>query len=135
MLVDAACRWAVYEQSPFSLELADRSLALPDPRRRLLVLLTQRPRGRAAPWLQRILGLEGLSRLDRVLAIQALPPALVDANAAGDGLEIFVISGRLGHDGGRLNAGAWLREPRGLSMAVTARTETTLYIKRNHLRA
>ena len=74
-------------------------------------------------------------RLLRLAPGASLPPALVDANAAGAGLEIFVVSGRLGHHERRLNAGAWLREPRGLSTVVTAGTETTLYIKRNHLRA
>ena len=64
-----------------------------------------------------------------------LPIQLVDAAAAGDGLELFVISGRLADRKERRSAGAWLREPLGLSRGLTAQTETTLYLKRNHLRS
>ncbi|WP_299393165.1 cupin domain-containing protein [Pelagibius sp.] len=73
-------------------------------------------------------------RLLRLAPGAALPPALIDGEAAGGGLEMFIVSGRLSNGEGRLNAGAWLREPYGLSSAFTASAETTLYLKRNHLR-
>jgi len=70
------------------------------------------------------------------LAPGASPPkSFVDAAAAPDGLEIFVVSGRLTNGRERFGAGAWLREPSGLNRDLSAATETTLYLKRNHLAA
>ena len=63
----------------------------------------------------------------------SLPAPLVDPAAAGNGLELFLISGRLADGDQRRSAGAWMREPRGLNRALTAQTDTTLYVKRNHL--
>ena len=81
-LADAACRLLVHEHSPFSLALADRVLEVPAAREMLLQLLARRPRGKAGPWLQRILGLDGLTSLDRVRAIHSLPPEMVDEKLA-----------------------------------------------------
>lgn len=63
-----------------------------------------------------------------------LPDHLAEPAAAGDGFELFVITGRLSDGGERQNAGAWLREPQGLKRTLTAQTDTTVYVKRNHLR-
>lgn len=69
----------------------------------------------------------------RIAAGADLPAALTTPEAAPQGLEIFVVSGRLNSDADRLNAGAWLRESRGLHRSFTAAAETALYLKRNHL--
>lgn len=61
-----------------------------------------------------------------------LPTHFADRAAAGGGFELFVIAGRLSDGAQRMNAGAWLREPQGLERALTAQTDTTLYVKRNH---
>ncbi|MGF1594768.1 MAG: cupin domain-containing protein [Kiloniellaceae bacterium] len=69
----------------------------------------------------------------RLAAGILLPAEMIDAAAAPDGLEIFVLSGSLDDAGGRLGAGAWLREPRGIDRPLAATADTTLYLKRNHL--
>lgn len=74
-------------------------------------------------------------RLLRLAPGAALPQDLVAREAAPQGLEIFVISGTLATAEGKLGSGAWLREPRGKTMALTAETQATLYVKRNHLGA
>lgn len=69
----------------------------------------------------------------RVAAGSPLPADHIDAAAAPNGLEIFVVSGELSENGGRYGAGAWLREPHGTGRRFAATTETKLYLKRNHL--
>ena len=54
---------------------------------------------------------------------------------APDGLEIFVVSGALNDAERRLGSGAWLREPRGIGRPLVAAEDTTVYLKRNHLKA
>ncbi len=71
----------------------------------------------------------------RLAAGSTLPAGETGAEAAGRGLEIFVVSGALDRDSRRLGAGAWLREPGALAERLTAREETTIYLKRNHLAA
>jgi hypothetical protein len=60
---------------------------------------------------------------------------VTDAAAAAGGLEIFVISGALDDGGRRLGGGAWLREPHGIARPLVAAEDTTLYLKRNHLKS
>ncbi|MGD1878959.1 MAG: cupin domain-containing protein [Kiloniellaceae bacterium] len=69
----------------------------------------------------------------RLAAGGTLPPDYIDASAAPKGLEIFVVSGTLGDGSTGYGAGAWLREPRGITRRLTAATDTTVYLKRNHL--
>ena len=69
----------------------------------------------------------------RLAAGSLLPPQMIDATAAPQGLELFVVSGSLAADGARYGAGAWLREPHGTDRRLTATADTTLYLKRNHL--
>ncbi|GAB4357089.1 MAG: cupin domain-containing protein [Kiloniellaceae bacterium] len=71
----------------------------------------------------------------RLAAGTPLPAAMIDAAAAPQGLEIFIVSGKLQEDGRHHGAGAWLREPRGVDRRFTAAADTTLYLKRNHLAA
>lgn len=71
-----------------------------------------------------------LLRLD---AGSPLPAEQTNEQAAGRGLEVFVVSGALDHDGRRFGAGAWLREPGGLATPFRAARDTTIYLKRNHL--
>ena len=73
--------------------------------------------------------------LYRLAAGTALPADAIGARAAPDGLDIFVISGALDDAGRPLGSGAWLREPRGIDRALIATADTTLYLKRNHLKA
>jgi hypothetical protein len=73
--------------------------------------------------------------LYRLAAGSRLPEAVTDAAAAAGGLEIFVISGALDDGGRRLGGGAWLREPHGIARPLVAAEDTTLYLKRNHLKS
>lgn len=72
--------------------------------------------------------------LYRLAAGTALPAQAVGATAAPDGLEIFIVSGRLNDGERRLGGGGWLREPRGIDRSLVAAEATTLYLKRNHLK-
>ena len=63
----------------------------------------------------------------------ALPPEMIDAAAAPNGLEVFVVSGRLTQGSARFGAGAWIREPKGTTQPFRAAADTKLYLKRNHL--
>ncbi|GAB4390970.1 MAG: cupin domain-containing protein [Kiloniellaceae bacterium] len=74
-------------------------------------------------------------RLLRLSAGAAVPPALLSPETAPKGLEIFVIAGELADGEERAAAGAWIREPRGVSHPFAATAETTIYLKRNHLAA
>jgi len=67
----------------------------------------------------------------RLAAGTALPAG--DGATAPAGTEIFVISGRLSTGQTTYETGAWLRYPGALPLALTAETETKLYLKRNHL--
>ena len=69
----------------------------------------------------------------RLAAGSALPADWIDATAAPRGLEFFVVSGCLEAGDARYGAGAWLREPKGVSRRFVAAADTTLYMKRNHL--
>ena len=69
----------------------------------------------------------------RLAARSLLPPSMIDAASAPQGLELFLVSGSLQSGDARYTAGAWLREPRGIDDRFTATADTTLYIKRNHL--
>ena len=71
----------------------------------------------------------------RLAAGSVLPENLIDDSAASKGLEIFVVSGELERGGHPLGSGAWLREPHGIDTPVAAKTDTTFYLKRNHLGA
>lgn len=69
----------------------------------------------------------------RLAAGTALPAEFIDAAVAPHGLEVFVVSGELEHNGGRLATDAWLREPQGVAAGFSAKADSTLYVKRNHL--
>ncbi len=69
----------------------------------------------------------------RLSAGAVLPSNFVDAAAASQGLEVFVLSGLLTDGEARYGAGAWLREPRRMDRHFTAQSETKIYLKRNHL--
>jgi hypothetical protein len=69
----------------------------------------------------------------RLAAARAGPADWIDATAAPRGLEFFVVSGCLEAGDARYGAGAWLRKPRGIDQRFTAKADTTLYVKRNHL--
>ena len=74
-------------------------------------------------------------RLLRLGAGAILPAPFICPEVAPQGLEIFVISGRLRDGDEKLGAGAWLREPRGTTRQFTAEANTKIYLKRNHLAA
>lgn len=92
----------------------------------------------AAPGVERITLYESTDYPENIALLRLsagvqLPLALIGQDAAPRGLEMFVVSGSLLDGETRLDAGAWLRRPKGLAQPFVARADTTLYIKRNHL--
>ncbi|MCA8958608.1 MAG: hypothetical protein KDC87_21205, partial [Planctomycetes bacterium] len=86
-LRDAATRLMVYERSPFPIELADRQLRTVKAQRVLLECLAERPRARAAVWLQRALDGNALAPRERLMAIEALPPESISLRLAREVLQ------------------------------------------------
>jgi hypothetical protein len=89
-LRSAACRLIVYERSPFPVRVANQVLKAPVARRALLDWLADRPRAHAGPWLHHVLDTSGLSQLERLLAIHALPPDWINAKMAAEVLAAAV---------------------------------------------
>ncbi|NIA70245.1 anti-sigma factor [Pelagibius litoralis] len=92
----------------------------------------------AAPGVERLSLYEDAAYPEDIMLLRlapgaSLPATLINTAAAPQGLEIFVTSGRLTDGRERYGSGAWLREPSGFTSELTAQTETTLYLKRNHL--
>ncbi len=92
----------------------------------------------AAPGVERLPLYEDREYPEDIMLLRLVPGAVlptefVGATAAPKGLEIFVISGRLRDGEDHLNTGAWRREPHGIARRLTAESETTVYLKRNHL--
>ncbi len=99
-LQDLACRIMVFFRSPFPLSVAEKVLQQPEPRSRLLDYLVDRPRQATAPWLQRLLQENLLSKEERVLAMAALPGSWIDKAMAvellgllAEGCDVYRIHG------------------------------------------